>query len=55
MAFALPEDRVNLWLALAIAGATISGGIALLLFALWLERYTRNYGRVGGPPWEMRR
>lgn len=26
------------------------GGCIVLLFALWLEAFTRHYGHCGGPP-----
>lgn len=38
--------------ALILAGAGLSLLIGLALCALWIERYVRNYGEIGGPPWE---
>ena len=33
-------------------GLVTACGLGLVLFALWLEAFTRGYGEAGGPPWE---
>lgn len=43
------------WLIFAGVGVALSLGLLVVLFAFWLEQYTRRYGECGGPPEERQR